>query len=84
MPHRVHAPMDAMQTLLLEPLGNRPSSESQLHQLATSDHPMLTLRELGDRLVVAAPVPRPNAFSCTYAMHNFRFAGHGPIVAASV
>jgi hypothetical protein len=83
MPDGIHASMDAMQALLPDTFGNRPSTEPDRHQLPASNHAMLALRKLRDGLVVST-LPRPNRFFCTYAMHNFRFAVHCRIVAALV
>lgn len=83
MPNRVHPLMHAMQALLLEPLGDRPPPKPHRHQLPASDHAMLALGELRNRLVVPATHP-PNRFFCTYGMHFCRFVAHRPIVAASV
>jgi hypothetical protein len=81
---RIDAVMNAMQPLLVEPLGNRASPEPERHQLSACNHAVLPLRKHGDRLVVLGLLARPDALFCSYAMHNVPPAGHRPILAASV
>ncbi len=76
MPDRIDTSVNLMKPLLPEPLRDGPPPEPERQQLAPSNNAVLPLRELGDRLVVRPLAP--NRLLCTYVMHNFRFARHGP------
>jgi hypothetical protein len=85
MSYRVHATMDWAQPHCLKPSGYGPPAHPELQQLTTSNHAMLPIGELGDRDIHARdPLPRANRLFGTYTVLNVRFAGHCPIVAASV
>jgi hypothetical protein len=65
--------------------GDRPPAHASLQELTTGNHAMLPIRKLSDRHVRApTPARPPNRLFGTHVVLNVRFAGHGPIVAASV